>query len=603
MNARRAPARSPLAGWKPALLAGLMMAGGWINPSFAEKADPGFGRGDRVSGQIWASRSPVVAPHGAAATAHPLATQIAIDVLKKGGSAVDAAIAANAALGLLEPVSNGMGGDLFAIVWDPKTKKLYGYNGSGRSAKGLSLAELRKVAAAKGNPEHIPSYGVASVTVPGTVDAWFALHERFGKLPMKDLLAPAIQYAEEGAPVPQTIAAYYAGSQRALERAYKNGVLEEIDNARKTWWPEGKPPAENSLFKNPDLARTLRLIAEGGRDEFYKGRIARTIDAYFKRIHGWLRYEDFAAHHGEWTEPLCVPYRSVQVCELGPNTQGVAALQMLQILEGFDLKSMGFLSADSLHVQIEAKRLAFEDRARLYADPSYSKIDIRKLLDPAYAAKRRALIKMDHAMERVPLGMAPPAQGDTTYFTTADKDGMMVSIIQSNYRGMGSGLVADGLGFMFQDRGELFALQKGQANTYAPGKRPFHTIIPAFALKDGQPWLAFGVMGGDMQPQGHVQIIVNLIDYGLDLQAAGDAARWHHEGSSEPTGEGQQGQGWVRLESGVPAAVRAELERRGHVLKEADGGFGGYQAIMRDAAHGTYVAASEMRKDGAADGY
>ncbi|MGD9814643.1 MAG: gamma-glutamyltransferase family protein [Hyphomonadaceae bacterium] len=568
--------------------------------------DPNFGRGERVSGQTFATRSPVLAPHGAAATAHPLATQIAIDVMRNGGSAIDAAIAANAMLGLVEPTGNGIGGDIFVIVWDPRTQRLFGYNGSGRSPRGLSLAELRRVARRHGNPDSVPSFGAASVSVPGTVDGWFALHERFGRLPMADLLAPTIRYAREGAPIPQTIAMYWANNRRRLEAEFAAGRLEEYDNARATYFCQEncdefrRMPDGHGLFRNPDLANTLELIALGGRDAYYRGPIARTIDTYMRRIGGWLRYEDLAAHQGEWVDPVCAPYRDVEVCELPPNSQGVVALQTLRILEGFDLRGMGFLSADSLHTQIEATRLAFADRAQFYGDPAFTRFDVRQLLTDAYTQQRRARISMDRAM-------APPPHaelridGDTTYLTTADADGMMVSLIQSNYRGMGSGLVPDGLGFMLQDRGELFSLSRGP-NQYRPGRRPFQTIIPAFALRNGQPWLAFGVMGGDMQPQGHVQIIVNLIDYDLDLQAAGDAARYRFFGGAEPTGEQPDGVGFVAMENGVPESVRAELARRGHRIRPADGSFGGYQAIMRHP-NGVYEAATEMRKDGAAMGY
>ncbi len=587
-------------------LAGIILMAGAADAQ-APPRDPNFGRGERVSGQRFATRSPVVAPHGAAATAHPLATQTAIDVLRAGGSAIDAAIAANAMLGLVEPTGNGVGGDIFVIVWDPRTQHLYGYNGSGRSPRGLSLSTLRRVARERGNPNAIPSFGAASNSVPGTVDGWFALHERFGRTPMADLLAPAIRYAREGAPIPQTIAMYWAANKRRLEAEFEAGRLEEIQNARNTYWCEddcranGAMPDGHGLFTNPDLANTLELLARDGRDAYYRGPIARTIDGYMRRIGGWLRYEDFASHQGEWVEPLCATYRGIDVCELPPNSQGMAALQTLRILDGFNLREMGFLSADSLHTQIEATRLAFADRAQFYGDPAFTHFDPRSLLTDSYTAERRARIQMDRAM-------APPPHaelridGDTTYLTTADADGMMVSLIQSNYRGMGSGLVPDGLGFMLQDRGELFSLQRGHPNLYAPGRRPFQTIIPAFALRNGQPWLAFGVMGGDMQPQGHVQIIVNLVDYDMDLQAAGDAARYRFYGGIEPTGEEPDGVGFVAMENGVPPDVRAELERRGHRIRPADGSFGGYQAIMRNAS-GTYEAATEMRKDGTAGGY
>lgn len=591
---------------KPLVAAIVLLVASWASTSASgqtQTTSAGHGGGDRVSGSPWSSRSPVIAPHGAAATAHPLATRIAVDVLKEGGSAVDAAIAANAMLGLVEPTGNGMGGDLFAIVWDPRTKKLYGYNGSGRSPRGLDIETLRRVSREKGGGT-IPSFGAAPVTTPGTVDGWYALHERFGRIPMRRLLQPAVDYAERGAPIPQTIAFYWANNQRRLERAFADGQLEEIANARKTYWPAGVSPEAGSLFRNADLARTLRALQAGGRRAFYEGHVARTTDAYMRRIGGWLRYEDFASHKGEWVEPLCVDYRAgVSLCELPPNTQGVSALQMLQILRGYDMRALGFLSADSLHVQIEAKRLAFADRAKYFADPAFAAADLTRLIDQRYADSRRTLIRMDRAMNTPDAGPDVLRRGDTTYFATADRDGMMVSIIQSNYRGMGSGLVPDGLGFMLQDRGELFALTDGHANVYAPGKRPFHTIIPAFAMRNNQPWLAFGLMGGDVQPQGHVQIILNIVDYGLDVQAAGDAARWRHGDDQEPTDEPAVENGKVFLETGVTLTVRDTLRARGHDVRPGDGSFGGYQAIMRDAERGVYVAATEMRKDGSADGY
>lgn len=609
-------------------LAGVVLALALLGQASAQDAparDPNFGRGERVSGQSFATRSPVVAPHGAAATAHPLATQTAIDVLRNGGSAIDAAIAANAMLGLVEPTGNGIGGDIFVIVWDPRTQRLYGYNGSGRTPQGMSLAQMRREARRRGNPNAVPSFGAASVSVPGTVDGWFALHERFGRTPMADLLAPTIRYAREGAPIPQTIAMYWANNRRRLEAEFAAGRLQEIQNARDTYWrdippareyanvnPErderirleqlrGRMPDGHSLFTNPDLANTLELIGRDGRDAYYRGPVARTIDAYMRRIGGWLRYDDLARHQGEWIDPVCAPYRNVEVCELPPNSQGVVALQTLRILEGFNLREMGFLSIDSLHTQIEATRLAFADRAQFYGDPAFTHFDVRRLLTDEYTAQRRAMINMTSAMPPPPHAELR-IDGDTTYLTTADSDGMMVSLIQSNYRGMGSGLVPDGLGFMLQDRAELFSLQSGHPNVYAPGRRPFQTIIPAFALRDGQPWLSFGVMGGDMQPQAHVQIIVNLVDYDMDLQAAGDAARYRFFGGAEPTGEEPDGVGFVAMENGVPPEVRAELERRGHRIRPADGSFGGYQAIMRNE-HGVYEVATEMRKDGSAGGY
>lgn len=573
----------------------------------AANANADVGRGDRYSGHAWASRSPVLAQHGMAATEQPLASQIAVDILKKGGSAVDAAIAANAALGLMEPVLNGIGGDCFVIVWDPKTHKLYGYNGSGPSAKGRDLAKMQaevKAAYAKaGMPAqaHIPPVGSLPVTVPGTVDAWGALHDKFGKLSLADDLAPAIAYAKNGFPVTQLVAQYWKGGMAKFER--EHGLIEESANARHTYLIDGHTPVEGEVFRNPDLARTLTMIAEGGRDAFYKGAIAHTIDSYFKRIGGDLRYADFAGYHGEWVTPQSVNYHGYDVYELPPNGQGFAALEMLQILKGFDLKKMGAGSADAITAMLEAKRLAYEDLAKFYADPRFVDVPMKGLLSEAYADQRRKLIHLDHANANLGPGHPKLFNGDTTYFTTADKDGMMVSIIQSNYRGMGSGLVADGLGFMFQDRGELYSLDPKAANVYAAGKRPFHTIIPGFVMKDGEPYMAFGLMGGDMQPQGHVQVLTNMIDYGMNVQDAGDAARWRHYGNAEPTGEPSQGIGTVEMESGFDPAVKAELAKRGYKIVPGSGNFGGYEAIMYDAKQHVYWGATEMRKDGEVIGY
>ncbi|MBS0431722.1 MAG: gamma-glutamyltransferase [Proteobacteria bacterium] len=573
----------------------------------AGTANADVGRGDRYAGKPWASRSPVLAQHGMAATEQPLASLAAVEILKKGGSAVDAAIAANAVLGLTEPVLNGIGGDAFAIVWDPKTRKLYGYNGSGPSAKGRDLAKMQaqvKAAYAKaGLPyeAHIPAVGSLPVTVPGTVDTWFALHDRFGRLPIADDLAPAIALAKEGFPVTQLVAKYWQGNLRAFDRYSK--LIEESANARRTYLVDGHAPVEGEVFRNPDLADTLTMIANGGRDAFYKGAIARTIDKYFRRIGGDLRYSDFADFHGEWVTPQSVDYRGYDVYELPPNGQGFAALEMLNILKGFDLKKMGAGSADALTAMIEAKRLAYEDLAKYYADPRFVDIPMQGLLSEKYADARRKLIHLDHADPDIGPGDPRLFQGDTTDFETADADGMMVSMIQSNYRGMGSGLVADGLGFMFQDRGELYSLNPKDANVYAPGKRPFHTIIPAFVMKDGEPWLAFGVMGGDMQPQAHVQVLVDMIDFGMNVQEAGDAARWRHYGNAEPTGEKSQGIGTLEMESGFDPAVKIELEKRGYKVVPGTGAFGGYEAIRYDAKNHVYWGATEFRKDGEVIGY
>jgi len=565
----------------------------------------GVGMGDRIMGAPFAGRSTVWGTRGAVATAHPTATLIGLDTLRRGGSAIDAAIAVNAALGFLEPVANGIGGDAFCLMWDPKQKKVLGFNGSGASPRGLSLEAARGKANARG---YLPSYGAVTVNVPGTVDAWWQAHQRHGKLPWKDVLMPVVELCERGEVMPQLIAFYLERNMAGFDRSA--AIIEDNDNRKRVYAPDGRTPRVGEVFANPDLARTYRLIAEGGRDAFYEGPIAQAIEGYFRRIGGWMTRADLAAHRTEWVEPLTSNYRGVDVWQLGPNTQGLSTLQILNVCERFDLKALGFQSAASIHVQAEAKRLAFEDRARWFADDRFSRTPVERLISKDYAAERAALIRMDRVMDRVMPGDAP-TQGDTTYFSVADADGMMVSWIQSNYRGMGSGLVPDDgnggtLGFMFQDRGELFALTDGHPNVYAPGKRPFHTIIPGFATKDGEPWMAFGVMGGGMQPQGQAQIVINMVDYGLDPQEAGDAPRWQHEGSAEPTGEPAEGTGVLHLESGVPEATKEQLRALGWTLGRPNGGFGGYQNVVRqvnERGPWSYGAASEMRKDGLALAY
>lgn len=562
---------------------------------------PYTNQGDRNVGADFASRSQVIATSGMAATSVPLATQVALDTLKGGGNAVDAAIAANAALGLMEPTGNGIGGDLFAIVWDPREKQLHGLNASGRSPQGLSYQQLMGVLKQR-QLTALPPYGALPVSVPGTVDGWFELHNKFGKLPMDKLLQPTIDYARQGFPVSQLIAHYMkVAGTRFLD---KKSAVEETDNFLSTYYLDGVAPIEGQVFKNPDLANTLEKIARGGRDEFYRGDIARTIDSYMKRIGGFLRYEDLATHQSEWVTPQSVTYRGYEVFELPPNGQGIAALQQLNILEGFDLKAMGHNTADYLHVHAEAKKLAFEDRARFYADPDFYKTPLKKLLSKEYAATQRKKITMTSALQSV--DYPDPdilREGDTIYLTVADGQGMMISLIQSNYRGMGSGLVPDGLGFMLQDRGQLFSLDKHHPNGYAPNKRPFHTIIPAFILKDGQPFMSFGLMGGAMQPQGHAQIVSNIIDFGMNVQEAGDAARYRHDGSSQPTGSLMTDGGTLNVESGILPAVVKDLRQRGHHVKVGKGGYGGYQAILWDKQQGVYKGATEMRKDGTAAGY
>jgi len=546
---------------------------------------------DRVTGKPFATRSEVYAPHAMAATSQPLVTQIALDVMKRGGSALDAAIAADAALGLMEPTGSGIGGDLFAIVWDPKTHKLYGYNGSGRSPQSLTLAEFRKQGLTS-----IPAYGPLPVTVPGCVDAWFALHDRFGRLPMKDVLAPTIAYAREGFPVSEVIAYYWNASVPRLSKF--PGFSEQFTR-------DGRGPRTGETWTRPQLADTLQKLVDGGRDAFYKGDIARTIDAYMKANGGFLSYADLAAHHGDWVEPISTSYRGYELWELPPNGQGLAALEIMNLLEGFDLKQYGFGSPEHVHLFVEAKKLAFADRAHLYADPDFYRTPVEKLASKAYADERRKLISLDKAARVVAPGVpATLNEGDTIYLTTADASGMMVSLIQSNYRGMGSGMAPTGLGFIFQDRGQQFVLQEGHPNAFAPGKRPFHTIIPAFVTRGGKPWLSFGVMGGAMQPQGHAQILMNLIDFGMNLQEAGDAPRIQHDGSTEPeaqVAEMEDG-GEVDLESGYPYETVRALMRKGHSVRFADGPYGGYQAIMVNP-QGGYIGASESRKDGQAAGY
>ncbi|PPJ40877.1 MULTISPECIES: gamma-glutamyltransferase [unclassified Pseudoxanthomonas] len=552
---------------------------------------------DRIAGRAFATRSDVIAPHAMAATSHPLATQIALDVMKQGGTAIDAAIAANAALGLMEPTGNGIGGDLFAIVWDPKTKKLHGYNGSGRSPKSLTLDYFRQ----QGITD-IPAHGPLPVSVPGAVDGWFALHDRFGKLSMRDVLAPTIRYARDGHPVHQTIAYYW---ERSVPRLSKfPGFSEQFTIG-------GRAPRTGELWKNPRLADTLQKIAVGGRDAFYKGDIARTIDTYFKANGGFLSYEDMAAHHGEWVEPVSTNYRGYDVWELPPNGQGIAALQMLNVLEGYDFSKIPFGSPEHVHLFVEAKKLAFADRARWYADPAFQPAPVARLISKPYARERAKLISPDKVLREVQPGTPKELEeGDTIYMTVADKDGMMVSLIQSNYRGMGSGMAPTGLGFILQDRGEMFVLRDCDGatphpNCYAPGKRPFQTIIPAFITKDGQPWVSFGVMGGAMQPQGHAQIVMNLVDFGMTLQEAGDAPRIQHDGSTEPVGSAtaMTDGGVVQLESGYPYETIRALMDKGHHVEWALGPYGGYQAIKRDPETGVYYGASESRKDGQAAGY
>jgi gamma-glutamyltranspeptidase / glutathione hydrolase len=544
---------------------------------------------DRITGKLFATRSEVIARNGMAATSQPLATQAALEILRNGGSAVDAAIGANAVLGLVEPISNGIGGDLFAIVWDPKTTRLMGINGSGRSPYLLTLQHLHDL-----KLKHIPAFGPLPVTVPGCVDAWFELHQRYGRLPMTRVLSPAIQYARDGFPVSELIAYYWSRSVAGYKKY--PGFLE-------TYTVNGHAPVKGEVFRNPWLARTLDRIAQKGRDDFYLGETARGIVRYMKQQGGFIEMRDLADHHSEWVDPVSTSYRGYDVWELPPNGQGIAVLQMLNILERFDIASMGFGSAAHVHTFVEAKKLVFEDRAKYYGDPAFLSIPVSQLISKAYGTQRSRLIDPEKAGAAVEAGNPALKDGDTIYLTVADSSGMMVSLIQSNYHGMGSGMTPDSLGFMLHDRGELFTLEEGQPNTYAPHKRPFHTIIPGFITKGGEPFMSLGVMGGEFQPLGHVQIIMNVIDFGMNVQEAGDAPRISHAGSSEPTGERADGSGRIELESGFPYETVRALIGKGHRVGFNVGDYGGYQAIRYDPKERVYYGASESRKDGQAAGY
>lgn len=543
---------------------------------------------DRVNGATFQTRSPVLAEHGMVCTSHPLASQIGLDILKQGGNAIDAAIAANAALGLMEPTGCGVGGDLFAIVWDAKTQKLYGLNGSGRSPKSMSLDTLKAMGL-----EKIPAYGPLPVSVPGAVDGWTSLHDKFGSMPLKKILAPAIEYAEEGFPVTELIG-YYLGS---IDRFSRMGY----PNIKETYYDPngGERPKNGDRYRNPALADTYRAIAKKGREGFYEGEVAQTITTFIKEQGGFLSLEDLSSHHSQWVEPVSVNYRGFDVWELPPNGQGIAALQLLNILENKDFSEVRWGSEEHLHLFTEAKKRVFEDRAKYYADMDMAEVPVEALLSKEYAAENFNELKPYAST----YDAGEISAGETIYLTVADKDGNMISLIQSNYRGMGSGMVPPGLGFMLQDRGELFSLEEGFNNTYEPGKRPFHTIIPAFITKDGAPLMSFGVMGGDFQPQGHAQIVMNMVDYGMNVQEAGDAPRWDHSGGSSPVTGPSTDKGEVHVESGIPYETVRGLMGRGHKVGFARGIYGGYQAIYRDPETGFYHGASESRKDGQAVGY
>ena len=540
---------------------------------------------DRVTGEDFTSRSEVIAAHGMVASSHPLATQIGLEILKQGGSAVDAAIAVNAALGLMEPTGNGIGGDLFAIVWDAKSKKLYGLNASGPAPKKLSLEYFQE-----NNLSEYPEFGPLPVTVPGAVAGWSELHKKFGKLPIDHLFKPTIAYAREGFPVTETIAYYFTLNKQRFQ---------DYPNFKEVWMANGDVPKTGEIFKNPALGNTLETLADKGLSEFYTGDIARITADFIQAQGGFLSYDDLAGYRPEWVQPISTDYRGYEVWELPPNTQGLATLQILNILEGFNLAELGLYSTEYIHLFIEAKKLAFADRAKFYADPRFAKLPIETLLSKDYATKRRQEINPKKAALVDASGL--PQHGDTVYLTTADQDGNMVSLIQSNYSGMGSGMTPPDLGFMLQNRGTLFSLDPKHLNVVAGGKRSFHTIIPAFVTKDGNPYISFGVMGGATQPQAQAQVLINIIDFGMNLQEAGDAPRIVHSGSSQPSGSRMKNGGTVSLESAFDEKIRKELIKMGHKLEYEKGSFGGYQAIMKK--NGVYYGASESRKDGQAAGY
>lgn len=546
---------------------------------------------DRIASRGFATRSEVLARQGMVATSQPLATQAALDILRQGGSAVDAAIAANAVLGVVEPMMDGIGGDLFAIIWDAKTKHLHGLNASGRSPASLTAEVFR----ARGL-KSIPGNGPLSISVPGCVDGWAEMHRKFGRLPWATILQPAIAYARDGFPVSEQVAFDW--------EFYGRTFRDQSANFRAVYTIDGQIPVKGDVFRNPLLSNALEKIARGGRDVFYKGEIARAIDAFCQREGCFLTEADLAAHTSDWVEPVSTNYRGYDVWELPPNGQGVTALQMLNILEGYDLRKFGFGSREHLHYFVEAKKLAYEDRAKFYADPAFNRLPLKSLLSKEYAAARRKLISETRAGVGYEPGNPAIQQGDTVYLTAADRDGNMVSLIQSVASSFGSGMVPDGLGFVLHNRGASYTLEEGHYNSYAPRKRPFHTIIPAFMTRDGQPILSFGVMGGAFQPLGHVQIVTNIVDFGMNIQEAGDAPRIDHTGSSMPTGSRAAADGGqILLESGHSYETIRELMKMGHKVGFSLGLYGGYQAIRYDPQRRVYYGASESRKDGQAAGY
>jgi len=525
------------------------------------------------------ARSMVISQTGIVATESPLASKAGAAILERGGNAVDAAIAAHAVMTVVAPMWNGIGGDLFAIVYDAKTKKYYGLNASGWAPAEQSIERLRQ----KGLRE-MPAYGIEPVTVPGAVDGWQKLLDRFGKKKMSEVLAPAIQVAEDGYPVTEWIAMHFAADV---------DLLQENEVAARTFLISDRAPRTGEILRNPDLAWSLQQIAQGGRDAFYKGEITKRILALSARHGGALAAKDFADFSSEWVEPISTSYRGWTVYEMPPNVQGIGALEMLNIMEQFDLHQFGLNSTRALHVQIEAKKLAYADVLRYVGDPKSSKIPVSGLLSKEYAAKRAKLIDMDHANCEVGPGTPVPDAGDTIYLSVVDREGNMVSFIESNYEEFGSGLVAEGTGFPLHDRGALFSLDPASPNAIAGHKRPLHTIIPAFMEKD-QVRIAFGIMGGWNQAQAHAQFVSHVADFGQNVQAALETARFSKRSFSGCD---------VDLENRIPGNVKGELEAKGHKVRIHNGYsdvFGGGQAVMRDYATGVNYGASDPRKDGAA---
>ena len=525
------------------------------------------------------ARSMVVTKHGIVAAENPLAAQVGATILAEGGNAVDAAIATNAMMGLVAPMSNGIGGDLFAIVYDTKTNKIYGLNASGWAPAGLSVEFLRN----KGI-NSMPYQGIHSVTVPGAVEGWAKLRERFGTLPLAKLLAPAIQYAEEGVPIAEQVSALWAGEEK---------LMKAEPAMAETYLIDGHTPRLGEVFRNPDLAKSLKAIAKGGRDAFYKGEITKLIVDCMQQHGGTMNAEDLAAFSAEWVDPISTTYRGWTVSEIPPNGQGIAALMMLNIMENFPIETYKHNSAASLHTMIEAKKLAYADMLRYVADQRFAKTPVQGMLDKQYAAQRSKLIDAAKANCAAESGKPPAPGDDTIYLSVVDKDGNMVSLIQSNYENFGSGIVPKGAGFVLQNRGALFTLDPQHPNVLAGHKRPLHTIIPAFMTK-GDIKIAFGIMGGWNQAQAHAQFVANIVDFGMNIQSAIEAARFR-----KSTFDGCD----VQIEARVPTSVRAQLESMGHKI-EVCGDFspvmGGGQAVLRNFSTGVNFGGSDPRKDGAA---